>query len=83
MRSFENSSDTHDLASIAWNNGQFNIRYTYYKSLHSCSLFTNSSFGRAAMPLGIDFHQTEYIRWIVSKPQLVKLQRLTQLCFLN
>ena len=28
-------------------------------------------------------HQTEYMRWIVLKPPLVKRQRLTQLCFLN
>ena len=73
----ENSCDSHDLASIAWNNTKLNIRYTYYKALHSCILCTNSSLGGAAMSLWIDFRQTEYMRWIVLKPPLVKQRRLT------
>ena len=48
---FENSCDSHDLASIAWNNTKLNIRYTYYKALHSCILCTNNSLGGSAMRL--------------------------------
>ena len=48
---FENSSDSDNLASIAWNNTKLNIRYAYYMALHSRSLCTNSSIGGAVMPL--------------------------------
>ena len=78
LRFFENSSDSHNLASIAWNNTKLNIRCAYYMALHSRSLGTNSSIGGAAMPLGINFPQTEYMRWIVSKPPLVRRRRLIQ-----
>ena len=51
LRFFENSSGSHNLASIAWNNTKLNIRCTYYMVLHSHSLGTNSSIGGAVMPL--------------------------------
>ena len=50
------------MASIARNNTKLNIRYAHYMTLHSSILCTNSSLGCAAMPLLIDFHQTEYMR---------------------
>ena len=52
-------------------------------ALHSRSLCTNRSFAGDVKVLKIDFHQTEYMRWIVSNPALVKRRRLTQLCFLS
>ena len=51
LRFFESSCDSHNLASIAWNNTKLNIRYAYYMVLHSSSLGTNSSIGGAVMPL--------------------------------
>ena len=51
MRFFENSCDSQNLASIAWNNTKLNLRYTYYMALHSRSLCTNRSLGGAVMPL--------------------------------
>ena len=51
LRFFESSCDSHNQASIAWNNTKLNIRYTYYKARHSYSLYTNSSLRGAAMPL--------------------------------
>ena len=70
MHFYKNSSDNHNLASIARNNTKLNIRYTYCMALHSRNLRTNSWFGGSVMPLWIDFHQTEYMRWIVLKPLL-------------
>ena len=42
LRFFEDSCESHNLVSIAWNNIKLNIRYTYHKALHSCCLCTNS-----------------------------------------
>ena len=45
-------------------------------ALLSHSLCTNSSLVGAVMPLWIDFHQTECMRWLVSKPPLVKINSI-------
>ena len=49
--SSKNSQNSHNSASIAWNKAKLNGRYTYYKVLCSCSLYTNSSLGGTAIPL--------------------------------
>ena len=51
LRFSENSSDSRNLASIAWNNTKLNIRYTYYMALHLCNLCTNRFFGGTVMLL--------------------------------
>ena len=48
---FENSSDSHNLASIAWNNTKFNVRHTYYMLLRPRSFCTNNSLGGASLKI--------------------------------